>query len=145
MIIKRNIAFLILCVLLNGCLHVVPHIKIPVLFNKRYLSYQLEKGYRQSEIRATQEKVWQAGIEIFRQAQIIESDTENMFIKALDDNVIYEFKVKRRTPSNSAFTIKAYILDTLEPQTVAARKMAARIYKRARSTKLFIKRIVIKE
>lgn len=132
-----------LCLSFNsGCLKMP---KIRLFKPGRYLSYQLEPGTRQAEISVSADKLWKAAVQHFRKYQIVESNPETLFISAAHKNIIYEFTAKKRTRKNSAFTLKAYVLDTQEPKTYEARIMAKKIYKKAKSMKFGLENIVLKE
>lgn len=142
---KKVSVFLILCLLVfsnTGCLKMP---KIRLFKAGRYLSYQLEPGTRQAEIAVSVDKLWKAAVYHFRKYQIVEANQETKFISATHNNIIYEFAARERTRKNSAFTLKAYIIDTAEPKTREARIMARKIYKKAKSMKFGIENIVIKE
>lgn len=142
---RKVLLYSILCMLMcftSACIR-MPKIK---LFKPgRYLSYQLEPGKRQAEIAVSIDKLWKATVFLFRKYQIIESDPANKTISVVSNNVVYEFEAKERTRKNSAFTLKAYVIDTTEPKTKEARLMARKIYKKAKSMKFTVKNIVNKE
>lgn len=137
----RNKLCFIVCILLlfSGCL------RVPFVGKSRYLSYQIEDGTRQAEVAVSIERLWRAAVYQFRDLELIESDYEKKYIKAFKGELIFEFTAKSRTRKNSAFTLKAYKLDTLEPNNTEARVLARKIFKKARSIKLSIKKMISKD
>jgi hypothetical protein len=131
---RRFILVLFVMCVVAGCARI--H-----FWHTRVVAYEIEPGIYQAELSVSQQRLWEAAVDVFRKTALLESDHDRLFLKGrIEPATIVECIILKRTEGFSAFTIKAYAVESNEPRSSVAEKTAREVYSGARSATAALRR-----